>query len=189
MFSQQYKGAILLFLVFLFSMWVVNNEPEQALGQDSMQTEHRADHFAQSYRKITMNQTGQPTNKLYADFAAHYNDHAETELTNPLLTINKGALPPWVIRSKTGVIADDGRTIFMQGLVYIDRAGAKNIREVNIKTSNLRIQPKENYAETDDWAELVSDLDTISGVGMKLFYQDPLYIELLANVKGTHVYK
>ena len=189
MFSQQYKGAILLLLVFLFSMWAVNNEPEQTLDQDSMQTEHHADHFAQSYHKITMDKMGRPINKLYADFAAHYSDHAETELTTPLLTVNKGDLPPWVIRSKTGVIADDGQTIFMQGQVYIDRAGAKNVREVNIKTSNLRIQPKENYAETDDWAELVTGLDTISGVGMKLFYQDPLYIELLANVKGTHVYK
>jgi len=63
------------------------------------------------------------------------------------------------------------------------------VREIKIKTSNLHIQPKKNYAQTDEWAELVSGLDTISGVGMKLFYQDPLYIELLAKVKGKHVYE
>ena len=87
------------------------------------------------------------------------------------------------------MIADNGRTLFMNGQVNIDRAGAENVREVKIKTSNLHIQPKRNYAETAEWAELISGLDTISGVGMKLFYQEPLYIELLANVKGTHVYK
>ena len=189
MFAQQYKGAILLLLVFLLSIWVVNNEPEQILGQDSIQKEHRADHFALNYNKITMDKAGRPANKLYADFAAHYGDNDETELTNPLLTVYKGDLPPWIIRSKTGVIADDGDMVLMHGQVYIDRASAKNVREVNVKTSNLRIQPKKNYAETDEWAELVTGLDTISGVGMKLFYQDPLYIELLANVKGTHVYK
>jgi len=189
MFAQQYKGVVLLLLIFLLSMWAVNNEPEQSLDQNSAQGVRSADHFAKNYSKIMMDKSGLPENKLYADFAAHYSDNKETELTNPLLTINKGDLPPWIIRSKTGVIADDGRTLFMNGQVYIDRAGAKNVREVNIKTSNIRIQPKKNYAETDEWAELVSGLDTISGVGMKLFYQDPLYIELLANVKGKHVYE
>jgi len=52
----------------------------------------------------------------------------------------------------------------------------------------LRVLPDQNYAETDDWAELVSGLDRISGVGMELFYQDPLYIKLLANIKGLHEY-
>ena len=189
MFVQQYKGIILLLLVFLASIWAVNNVPEQEVGQYQSQAERSADHFAVSYSKITMDEFGQPENILYADFATHYSDDDETELTSPVLSVNKGDLPPWVIRSKTGVIADDGRTIFLSGQVYIDRAGTENVREVNIKTSNLRIQPKKNYAQTDEWAELVSGLDTISGVGMKLFYQDPLYIELLAKVKGKHVYE
>ncbi|NOQ13203.1 MAG: LPS export ABC transporter periplasmic protein LptC [Methyloprofundus sp.] len=189
MFAQQYKGAILLLLVFLFSMWAVNNGPEQNLAKKLAQVEHRADHFAVSYSKIMLDESGQPKNKLYADFAAHYSDSDETELTSPLLTVNKGDLPPWIIRSKSGVIADNGRTLFMNGQVNIDRAGAENVREVKIKTSNLHIQPKRNYAETAEWAELISGLDTISGVGMKLFYQDPLYIELLANIKGRHVYE
>ena len=76
----------------------------------------------------------------------------------------------------------------MNGQVFIDRAAAEGVREVNIKTTNLRVLPDQNYAETDDWAELVSGLDRISGVGMELFYQDPLYIKLLANIKGLHEY-
>ena len=189
MFVQQYKGVILLLLVFLISMWAVNNEPEQSLDHESARAEHSADHFAVNYSKIKMDESGLPENNLYADFAAHYTDNDETELTRPVLTINKQNSPPWIIRSETGIIADDGQTIFMTGQVFIDRAGAKNVREVNIKTSNLHIEPKRNYAETDEWAELVSGLDTISGVGMRFFYQDPLYIELLANVKGKHVYE
>ncbi len=189
MFVQQYKGVILLLLIFLASMWAVNNEPEQDLFQGQAKLERSADHFAVDYSKITMNKSGMPENKLYADFVAHYSNNKETELTRPVLTVNKGKLPPWVIRSKTGIIADDGESIFMRGQVFIDRAKADHIREVNIKTSNLHIQPKKNYAETDEWAELISGLDTISGVGMKLYYQDPLYIELLANVKGKHVYE
>ena len=189
MFIQQYKGAILLLLVFLISMWAVNNEPEDSLDQQSVQVEHSTDRFAVSYSKIMLDESGRPKNILYADYAAHYSDSDETELTKPLLTVNKGDLPPWIIRSKTGIIADDGELLLMNGQVNIDRAGTEKVREVNIKTSNLRVQPKKNYAETNEWAELVSGYDTISGVGMKLFYQEPLYIELLANVKGSHVYE
>ena len=189
MFVQQYKGAILLLLVFLVSIWAVNNEPEQGRGQEPAQAERSADHFAVSYSKIMMDESGQRDNKLYADFAAHYSDNSETELTKPVLTVYKVESPAWVIHSETGVIADDGSNIFLNGQVFIDRARAENVREVKIKTSNLHIQPKKNYAQTDEWAELVSGLDTISGVGMKFFYQDPLYIELLAKVKGKHVYE
>ena len=189
MFIQQYKGAILLLLVFLISMWAVNNEPEQSLDLKSTQVGHITDRFAVSYSKIMLDEFGQPKNKLYADFAVHYSDSAETELTKPQLIVKKGDLPPWIIRSSSGIITDDGQLLLMQGQVNIDRAGAENVREVNIETSNLRIEPKRSYAETDEWAELITGLDTISGVGMKLFYQEPLYIELLANVKGSHVYE
>ncbi len=189
MFVQHSKELILLLVVFLVSMWAVNNEPEQDLFAGQVKVEHSADHFAVNYSKIAMNESGLPENKLYADYAAHYSDNNETELTRPVFTVNKTDQPPWVIRSQTGIVTDDGQTLFMRGQVYIDRAGTEEMREVNIKTSNLHVQPKKNYAETGEWAELVSGLDTISGVGMKVYYQDPLYIELLASVKGTHVYE
>jgi len=189
MYTQQYKAIFLLLLVFLVSMWAVKNEPEQGLKYKSERVEHSADHFAVDYIKIDMDELGLPENQLTADFAAHYSDNGETELTRPVMIVDKGDLPPWIIRSKSGIISADGRTVFMNGKVFIDRASAEGVREVNVKTRNLQIQPEKNYAETDEWAELVSGLDTISGVGMKLYYQDPLYIKLLANVKGSHVYK
>lgn len=105
------------------------------------------------------------------------------------MKVYKKTTPPWIIRSKTGHVSPDGNKISMNGQVFIDRAAAESVREINVKTSNLRLLPKQNYAETDDWAEMVSGLDRISGVGMTLFYQDPLYIKLLANIKGRHEYK
>lgn len=189
MYSQEYKGVALLLCIFLLSMWAVKNKPERVQEYQQEQLEHSADHFAVNYSKTNMNEAGLSENSLMADFAAHYSDNSETELTRPVMTINKANLPPWVMRSKSGIISADGRTMFMNGEVMIDRAATEKVRKVSIKTRNLRIQPERYYAETDEWAEMVSGLDTISGVGMKLFYQDPLYIELLANVKGRHVYE
>ncbi len=189
MFVQQYKGVILLLVVFLGSLWAVNNPPEQDISEKSQLAEHVADHFVVAYNKVEMDESGFPASKLIAEFAAHYIDNDETELTSPVLTLFKSESPPWVMRSRTGVIKAGGDKIFLAGKVYINRTGSESVREVNIKTSELHIEPKRNYAQTEAWAELVSGLDTISGVGMKLYYQDPLSIELLANVKGQHVYK
>ena len=189
MFAEQYKNIFLLLLIFLISMLAVNYAPEQELIVQPVATEQNAEHFAVGYSKTQMDEFGWAASKLTADYAANYSGSAGTELTNPVMSMYKKASPPWIIRSKTGHVSPGGNKISMNGQVFIDRAAAENVREINVKTSNLRVFPNRSYAETDDWAEMVSGLDSISGVGMELFYQDPLYIKLLANVKGLHEYK
>jgi len=186
---QQYKGAIFLFLIFLVSMWAANRGGDENAQKPLEKAAHSADHFAVNYSKTQMSELGVAKEKLDADYAAHYSDNDETELTSPIMTLYQGLLPPWIIRAQAGVISAGGEKIFLQGWVTIDRAEAESVREVNIKTTNLHVEPKRNYAETDDWAELISETGMMSGTGMKLVYQDPLYIELLANVKGRHVYE
>jgi len=188
MFAEQCKNFFFLLLIFLISMWAVNYAPDQEIAIRPITMDHNAEYFALGYSKIQMNEFGLTDNKLTADFAANYNGDIGTDLTSPEMIVYKKDAPPWVIRSKAGHISADGKKIFMNGQVFIDRAAAEGVREVNIKTTNLRVLPDQNYAETDDWAELVSGLDRISGVGMELFYQDPLYIKLLANIKGLHEY-
>ncbi len=189
MMLQQYKGAIFLFFIFLVSMWAANRGDDKGAQKPLKKVEHSADHFAVNYSKTQMSELGVAKEKLDADYAAHYSDNDETELTKPVMTLYQDLLPPWIIRAQTGVVTSGGDKIFLQGQVFIDRAAGESVREVNIKTTNLRVEPKRNYAETDDWAELVSETDMMSGTGMKLLYQDPLSIELLANVKGRHVYE
>ncbi|MCF7971785.1 MAG: LPS export ABC transporter periplasmic protein LptC [Methylococcaceae bacterium] len=189
MMLQQYKGVFFLLLIFLASLWAVNHSDNKEANEPLEAVVHSADHFAVNYSKTQMSELGVAKEKLDADYAAHYSDNDETELSKPMMTLYQGDLPPWIIRAQTGVVTSEGEKIFLQGVVSIDRAAAKTVREVNIKTTNLRVEPKKNYAETEDWAELVSETDRMSGVGMRLVYQDPLYIKLLANVKGRHVYE
>lgn len=188
MLTQQTKSTLLLFVIFLLSIWAVNYFPEKGGEVQPSIAERTTKYFAYGYSKIQMDQAGLAKSKLTADYAVNFSGDVGTELRNPVMTVYKDDKPPWIIRSKTGQISADGKNMAMNGPVFIDRAGSEATREVNIKTSNLRVQPDRNYAETDDWAELVSGLDRISGVGMELFYQDPLYIKLLANIKGRHEY-
>ncbi len=189
MLLQQYKGAIFLFLIFLVSIWAANRSGDNETRKFLAKTVHSVDYFALNYSKTQMSELGVAKEKLDADYAVHYSDNDETKLTKPVMTLYQGLLPPWIIRAQTGIIASGGEKIFLQGQVTIDRVAAESVRAVSVKTTNLRIDPKRNYAETEDWAELVSEANKMSGIGMRLIYQEPLYIELLANVKGRHVYE
>lgn len=188
MLVRQYKNFFFLLLIFLVSIWAVTYLPEHKVNDQVITMAHNAEHFAVNYSKTQMDEFGLTDSKLTADFVENYNDNSGTEMTNPEMTLYKKNTPLWVIRSKTGHLSADGNEILMSGPVFIDRVVTKNKREISIKTTNLRVSPKRHYAETDDWTELVSGLDRISGVGMELFYQDPLYIKLLANIKGLHEY-
>jgi lipopolysaccharide export system protein LptC len=183
------KWYVFLIAILLFSMWIINLVPELELDPQIAQNEYTTDFFSVTYSKLQMNAEGKPHDKLDADYLEHYSENGETKLTQPIMVIFNDPAPPWRMRAQTGRISSGGDSVFLEGAVFISRQAAERVRAIDIATTNLHLEPNRNYAETDDWAELVSELDTMSGVGLKLFYQDPLYIEFLANVKGRHEYQ
>jgi lipopolysaccharide export system protein LptC len=76
--------------------------------------------------------------------------------------------------------------VLLNGKSVVHRAKSEKIRELIINTSNLRVKPETSYAETDEWAELISLPNVTTGIGMKLVFVVPIHLELLANVKGKY---
>ena len=58
--------------------------------------------------------------------------------------------------------------------------------KITLNTSNLKVQPEINYAETQEWAELINTPHKTTGTGMNMTYIEPIHIEFLANVKGNY---
>ena len=50
----------------------------------------------------------------------------------------------------------------------------------------LKVKPDISYAETNQWAELISPPNKTTGTGMKMTYIEPIHLQLLANVKGNY---
>jgi lipopolysaccharide export system protein LptC len=143
-------------------------------------------YFGIGYTKIEMNEQGVPWYKLYADRMDHYSDDNSTEMDKPVLTYYSPKKPPWVIRSETGLLTDGNEQLFLNGKVFISRDRAPGVRLVKLNTTNVRVRPKENYAETDEWAELIMPPDKVSGTGAKLYFADQIHLELLSNVRGEY---
>lgn len=186
---QNYKGFAALVILAVFSMWMLKRTPEIVELKQLANPEHDVDYFSVGYTKLQMDEFGLPKDELQADYAVHYRDTSEVKLVKPVNIIFKESAPPWVVSSEEGVLADSGETLFLKGQVDIKRKAAEGVQQVDIQTRHLMVEPKKQYAETAEWAEMVTEQDTMSGIGMKLFYESPVRIELLSKVRGLHVYK
>ncbi|MDD1614970.1 MAG: hypothetical protein CG439_41 [Methylococcaceae bacterium NSP1-2] len=154
--------------------------------QRSIVPAHSTDYFSTGYTKFEMNEFGKLDKKLIAEQVMHYSDDDTTHTVNPLMFFYNEKTPPWVIKAQAGVLSADGKDLFLNGKAVVSRAKADGVKELIINTSNLRVKPDTSYAETNEWAELISPPNTTTGIGMKLVFVAPIHLELLSNVKGKY---
>ncbi|MEE9355614.1 MAG: LPS export ABC transporter periplasmic protein LptC [Methylococcaceae bacterium] len=181
--KYQFYGLISVFA--LISWWMsqltVSGEVEA-----SAVLSQSPDYFSTGYEKIEMDIEGQLKSKVTADKLTHYGDTDVAELNSLVMTMYKPESPTWVIRSETGSVPAGGREVFLNGRVFIDRAKSPGYEEIKIITSNLRVEPEQDYAETEEWTDLIMPPDKTSGTGMKVTFSNPIHLELLANVRGRY---
>lgn len=144
------------------------------------------DYYANHFEMTVTDDKGFQKHRLKAISMVHFAVKDTTELEKPIVTLLSPDRPPWVIRSDTGTVSPDGAKIFFGGDVFVDRDGAENVRPIKIVTRNLWMEPERKYAETEEWADIRSLSDNISGVGMRVFFSNPIHLTLLAKVKGKY---
>ncbi len=147
---------------------------------------HRPDSFGKKFSKINMTEEGKPKNKLIAESMVHFKDTDVTELEKPEFIYFNTQSPPWVVHSERGTIQSKGETIFLAENVSITRDAAPGVRPIIINTRNLTIKPDIDYAETKEFAELISNRNRISGTGLSLYFGEHKRIQLDSNVRGKY---
>lgn len=187
-FLQNIRSYVLVFVLAGLSWWMV--EIFQSSVDDSEGTTkqplHSPDYFSKGYIKKEMDEQGLLKSELRAEEMLHYSDDGITHMTKPVMIFYTSDAPPWVVRSDTGTLSDDGTLLLLNGRVFINRAKAEGVKELSIETTNLRVKTKENYAEGDEWAKLMSPPNWSEGVGIKMVFKNPISIKLLANVKSYY---
>jgi lipopolysaccharide export system protein LptC len=174
-----------LLVIALISWWLatINGWNESDRTQAPA---HSADYFSKGYTKWEMSPSGLLKSQVFADQMLHYSDDGTTHMTKPVMYSLDAKNPPWVIRSETGVLSADSKSLLLNGKVNLERAKNQQVKALTINTSNLKVNPETSYAETNQWAELISPPNRTTGVGMKLVYAQPIHLELLSQVKGKY---
>jgi lipopolysaccharide export system protein LptC len=180
-------NKIYLYLAFisLISWWLVKLTGLDEIYHGQVPA-HSPDYFTKGYIKWEMNELGTIKNKLLSDEMIHYSDDGTTHMVNPIMFFHNEKTPPWIVKSETGILSRDGNDLLLNGKVTIDREKAEGVTQLTINTSVLKVKPKISYADTNEWAELISPPNKTTGTGMKLTFVPPIHLQLLANVKGKY---
>jgi lipopolysaccharide export system protein LptC len=166
--------------------WLASSRKSAPGGPETAAAPHQVDYYLRDLRATTMSDTGEPARTLVAKDLRHYADDRTTELSQPELTVYQGPQPPWLIVSDDGWISADGSLVLLGGEVHITRDAGDDNRPMRIDTRDLRIQPREDYAETDEKVRVRSERDRIDATGMQAWLRSPARIKFLANVKGYY---
>ncbi len=182
----------LYFVLFLLSVgsWLLADLFDDSEIKIVKEVAHSPDYFSSGYYKKEMTEGGLIKNELTADKMIHYADDETTHLQNPVMTLyeseNKLDHPPWVIKAKGGILQADKDLLILTGQVLISRGSTEKLKPFIIKTSELQITLSTNYAETDEWAEIIDTPNRTEGVGMEATFVAPIKLKFLSNVKGRY---
>lgn len=183
-FWDNYQSYVYVGIAALLSWWLMSLYEQR--DTEVRVAEGGADFFSSGYFKKEMDLAGMVKSELTADAMRHFKASGETHLDVPVMTLYSPNAAPWLIKSETAVMAADGDHLQLNGKALIKREAYKTAKALTVNTSNLRVQLSKNYAETNDWAEIISPPNKTSGTGMEVTFASPIHLKLLSKVKGRY---
>ncbi|MDJ0738289.1 MAG: LPS export ABC transporter periplasmic protein LptC [Gammaproteobacteria bacterium] len=181
--------AGLLVAAAALSWWLRDVPPPPPPASPAMERQgaREIDYYITGLDVTRMTQAGIPAHRLRAARAQHFTDDDTTQLTAPRLTVYQGQAPPWEVDAEGALVSADGDLILLSGAVLIERAGDADNRPMRIVTRELRVQPRQDYAETDEKVRVESDTDWLDASGMQAWLRPPSRLKFLSRVRGYYV--
>lgn len=180
--------AAIVILAAGFSWWL-NQDDAAVPPVTSLVTPDSRDfdYRIKDFDVIRMTAEGNPAHRLVATSLKHFTDDDTTALEAPRLTVFQADQPPWEIDAERAWSSADGSLILLTGRVLIERAGAGDTPATRIITSDLRVQPRQDYAETDEPVRVETGNDWLDAVGMQAWLRPPSRLKFLSAVEGFYV--
>ena len=125
------------------------------------------DYFMEDFTTTAMNEQGQASYRLYAIYMAHYPENDTTEVLKPRMEFYRDARPPLQVTADKGWLAADNDVVLLDGNVEFIEKNNLDQYIMRINTDTARILVNQNYAETDDFAEINTLRARITGTGMQ----------------------
>jgi lipopolysaccharide export system protein LptC len=184
--ARQRLLALTMAAVGAFAWWLQRDGTTPVSEEPA--GERRPDYTVDNFTAVQMDELGEPYRRLTAIELRHFADDDSSELTSPSLTLFVESGPPWLVRSETAWISGDRNLIRLDGEVLIDREAGETTRPVHLKTRELLLKRKEDYAVTDQPVRITSGLDwTTSDAGAEIWLEKKLRVKLLGRVRGEMI--
>lgn len=162
----------------------LDEEPAEPRARRSL----TPDYYMVNFERTTMGVDGAPHNVLRADYMQHFPDDDSTELENPSMEVYNADGPPWYIKAERGWVGADQEVVLLFGPVRVWRNNSLGDRELEVITTDLRILPDSQYAETDQPTTIISRTSVTHAIGMRADLGDQK-LELLSEVRSRYEYR
>lgn len=180
-------SALGVLLCAVLSFWLLQNleTTDRAMKRSPA---HEPDYYLENMVRRTTGESGELMNVLTAERVTHFPDDDSTELASPHLEIYNGATEPWHVIAERGWINSGNDVVLLHGEVEIWRLGADGGRTYQVLTTELRVLPREQYAETDNPTIIVGPSTVTHAIGMRAnLAHDRL--ELINRVRSRYAVK
>ena len=175
---------VVVLLIVAYGNWLITTF-QKTTGIGPREIRHEPDFFIEDVISTMMDAEGKPLYRLQAAMINHYPDDKSLALQAPRLEYYRQQLPPWTAQAEAGRVYDEGRQVFLDGKVTMQRAAAAKYPATELHTEDLVILPEDDYAETTASVKIISGKSQLKGTGMRV-YMDEGRVELLANGEGIY---
>jgi len=181
-------GYIILFVIVIAiaatSSWLLNTVEVQPFSLVKP-PRHDMDYFLTNFNATVMNEHGKPRYILRGSRLEHFPDDDSIDITLPDIKLFREQLSPWLVKSELGRVLNKGTLIYLNGKVSMFRPATKTEAQVDLKTSNLTIKTKDDFAETRDPVTIQFASHQLKATGMRVYMEEGR-LELLSNVEGVY---
>lgn len=182
MFKQRNKWliAVTVCVVIIWASWNM----EKGKSEIPVDEENQADYSMEQFRAINMGDDGKPNYWLNSKYMTHDIASNVTQLEEPFITFFQENDASWELNAHNGQHYGYTDELFLLGEVNISRNS--NQGPTLIKTTDLRLLPKENFGETQNKVTMILPNGSVTAQGMNAYFSQHR-ISFLSNVKGQYV--
>ncbi|MDO6460288.1 LPS export ABC transporter periplasmic protein LptC [Granulosicoccaceae sp. 1_MG-2023] len=183
------SGTLLLIilLVLAISSFLWLDQPE-TIGVQTDEVDMaslKADYYLENFETLAYDESGRVQYRLKGDTLLHYPANAASEIIAPVLTIHQPQRPSWTLQARAGWLAENDRSVRLNGEVQISRSALQDQPAVEITTSEVLVRTEERQLETDAETEIRSDGWVLRSTGLRSDMTDGT-LSLLSNVRATY---
>ena len=176
--------ATSLMVIAIVGWLATGSQPGQQ--NKSSEKSHIANYFVRDMDTVSMGFDGKPERQVETVRMTEFYDDETTEMETPFFTFYRSDTPPWKLHSEQGWLSADGELALLSGRVTMTRAATADSPAIKMVTSDVRIQPGNNYMETDNHVTITSANDSVNADGMQAWLDDPGRIKFLSNVRASY---
>lgn len=181
---RRYGASAVLVVLALGSFWTLSRLDLELFAPTGDEG-HTPDLYMENFVTTKMNEHGAVYRRIEAEYMAHFPDTDTHEFQRPYMVMYRDDAPPWHVRSERGWLSASGDVMLLLGKVHIWRNNTSGLKELDIKTEDLRVLPEREYGETDKPVLITTLTSQTRGVGMKANLAESR-LELLSKVHTRH---